>query len=194
MLHLCLFHCTPSLCGLLIFRFFFLMIRRPPRSTLLPYTTLFRSGVERAHRTDMEGQAHVHERPGEGAAEHRDGQDVRPREPQRGLTRNPSVERSSVCRSSQIPARDATPGRKRSSHCRPPSTPLGGPGSPLARLLKGSPRVLSGTHPMVSPSSPRLWWTRSAGDDDEPMDRGGHRGGVADGAGGGNGVAARGTA
>src|SRR5690349_22081471 len=31
----------------LIFSFFFLMIRRPPRSTLFPYTTLFRS---RAHR------------------------------------------------------------------------------------------------------------------------------------------------
>src|SRR3712207_8380260 len=29
--------------------FFFLMIRRPPRSTLFPYTTLFRSG-ERADR------------------------------------------------------------------------------------------------------------------------------------------------
>src|SRR6202012_4767156 len=27
-----------------IFAFFFLMIRRPPRSTLFPYTTLFRSG------------------------------------------------------------------------------------------------------------------------------------------------------
>src|SRR5258708_3869281 len=27
------------------FRFFFLMIRRPPRSTLFPYTTLFRSDV-----------------------------------------------------------------------------------------------------------------------------------------------------
>src|SRR3712207_8342872 len=27
--------------------FFFLMIRRPPRSTLLPYTTLFRSDVAR---------------------------------------------------------------------------------------------------------------------------------------------------
>src|SRR3989475_5010518 len=27
-------------------RFFFLMIRRPPRSTLFPYTTLFRSGVK----------------------------------------------------------------------------------------------------------------------------------------------------
>src|SRR5256885_11820232 len=28
--------------------FFFLMIRRPPRSTLFPYTTLFRSRAERA--------------------------------------------------------------------------------------------------------------------------------------------------
>src|SRR2546430_13147595 len=28
--------------------FFFLMIRRPPRSTLFPYTTLFRSTPERA--------------------------------------------------------------------------------------------------------------------------------------------------
>src|SRR3989304_7699926 len=26
--------------------FFFLMIRRPPRSTLFPYTTLFRSGLK----------------------------------------------------------------------------------------------------------------------------------------------------
>src|SRR5258706_5981740 len=30
------------------FVFFFLMIRRPPRSTLFPYTTLFRSSRERA--------------------------------------------------------------------------------------------------------------------------------------------------
>src|SRR3712207_7185680 len=29
-----------------IFHFFFLMIRRPPRSTLFPYTTLFRSLVK----------------------------------------------------------------------------------------------------------------------------------------------------
>src|SRR6266513_4815711 len=28
-----------------LFIFFFLMIRRPPRSTLFPYTTLFRSGT-----------------------------------------------------------------------------------------------------------------------------------------------------
>src|SRR2546430_15579143 len=30
--------------------FFFLMIRRPPRSTLFPYTTLFRSLVEQIHK------------------------------------------------------------------------------------------------------------------------------------------------
>src|SRR2546422_7724017 len=37
--------------------FFFLMIRRPPRSTLFPYTTLFRSGVRpgAARRTDRRG-------------------------------------------------------------------------------------------------------------------------------------------
>src|SRR5258708_38442404 len=32
-----------KLCSLLVSFFFFLMIRRPPRSTLFPYTTLFRS-------------------------------------------------------------------------------------------------------------------------------------------------------
>src|SRR6266511_5946402 len=37
----------PILCVtifVVLFLFFFLMIRRPPRSTLFPYTTLFRSG------------------------------------------------------------------------------------------------------------------------------------------------------
>src|SRR5258707_374210 len=33
-----------------LFLFFFLMIRRPPRSTLFPYTTLFRSAFERHRR------------------------------------------------------------------------------------------------------------------------------------------------
>src|SRR5262249_61295193 len=44
------FPCVPSLhaivpfpCSSLSLCFFFLMIRRPPRSTLFPYTTLFRS-------------------------------------------------------------------------------------------------------------------------------------------------------
>src|SRR5256885_11511612 len=37
--------------------FFFLMIRRPPRSTLFPYTTLFRSGllVETARQRNADG-------------------------------------------------------------------------------------------------------------------------------------------
>src|SRR5256885_14274293 len=39
---------VPNLMDLL---FFFLMIRRPPRSTLFPYTTLFRS--QRAAREDV---------------------------------------------------------------------------------------------------------------------------------------------
>src|SRR5688572_31490840 len=33
----------------MLFSFFFLMIRRPPRSTLFPYTTLFRSENSRRH-------------------------------------------------------------------------------------------------------------------------------------------------
>src|SRR2546427_3843150 len=39
-----------------VFVFFFLMIRRPPRSTLFPYTTLFRSSARVAeHRGDAGG-------------------------------------------------------------------------------------------------------------------------------------------
>src|SRR3712207_6980320 len=54
----------PSQCVL----FFFLMIRRPPRSTLFPYTTLFRSNlaiwfalhvVFDAHRTVSLGPIHL---------------------------------------------------------------------------------------------------------------------------------------
>src|SRR3712207_7044508 len=39
-----------SLTKVLLLYFFFLMIRRPPRSTLFPYTTLFRSGSPSASR------------------------------------------------------------------------------------------------------------------------------------------------
>src|SRR2546422_3157281 len=38
----------------MIFLFFFLMIRRPPRSTLFPYTTLFRSIYERALKDGLQ--------------------------------------------------------------------------------------------------------------------------------------------
>src|SRR3712207_8103221 len=39
-----------SVVTIYMFVFFFLMIRRPPRSTLFPYTTLFRSGDDRRAR------------------------------------------------------------------------------------------------------------------------------------------------
>src|SRR3712207_7742362 len=36
------------------------MIRRPPRSTLFPYTTLFRSGCEVVYEPDLADQALAH--------------------------------------------------------------------------------------------------------------------------------------
>src|SRR5947208_9822492 len=40
-------HCAPS--AILRMILFFLMLRRPPRSTLFPYTTLFRSSFRPGH-------------------------------------------------------------------------------------------------------------------------------------------------
>src|SRR2546427_5958456 len=62
----------PLLVSILLFcflrlLFFFLMIRRPPRSTLFPYTTLFRS------RGDRRGSAARHRRLGARAAGARPG-------------------------------------------------------------------------------------------------------------------------
>src|SRR3712207_9548311 len=56
--------------------FFFLMIRRPPKSTLFPYTTLFRSAVERP-------QPRLHQHRGVGQAERRVGEQHRERAPLR---------------------------------------------------------------------------------------------------------------
>src|SRR5687768_18002889 len=39
------------------FLFFFLMIRRPPRSTLFPYTTLFRSALPAGHSRATSGSS-----------------------------------------------------------------------------------------------------------------------------------------
>src|SRR5258708_8164553 len=48
------------MCDVQLF-FFFLMIRRPPRSTLFPYTTLFRSGLLLlAEKAVLIGQGQVH--------------------------------------------------------------------------------------------------------------------------------------
>src|SRR2546422_4316176 len=53
--------------------FFFLMIRRPPRSTLFPYTTLFRSqapGVRVEHGHDREDRVALAEPEGVDRPEH----------------------------------------------------------------------------------------------------------------------------
>src|SRR5436305_15024017 len=38
-----------------VFSFFFIMLRRPPRSTIFPYTTLFRSGSGAVGRSRLVG-------------------------------------------------------------------------------------------------------------------------------------------
>src|SRR2546429_3741421 len=50
---------------MIFFIFFFLMIRRPPRSTLFPYTTLFRSG---GHVVGVVGGAVPEDFPIDGSA------------------------------------------------------------------------------------------------------------------------------
>src|SRR2546426_9200103 len=46
------------MCSIILF--FFLMIRRPPRSTLFPYTTLFRSGAEQGDNRTPHAPCEVH--------------------------------------------------------------------------------------------------------------------------------------
>src|SRR2546430_13650243 len=72
---------------------FFLMIRRPPRSTLFPYTTLFRSHDQRAH-------AHVSRRVLSKDRSPRAGDDRVPRLPARSEEHTSELQSQSnlVCR------------------------------------------------------------------------------------------------
>src|SRR3712207_7426707 len=49
-----MFFVRRCLCSSILF--FFLMIRRPPRSTLFPYTTLFRSSRDDDYAADVDGR------------------------------------------------------------------------------------------------------------------------------------------
>src|SRR5439155_26642350 len=60
-----------------LFIFFFLMIRRPPRSTLFPYTTLFRSPHRRARGGPWEARDAV---PSSGLGTHERGSPPRSEE------------------------------------------------------------------------------------------------------------------
>src|SRR5690349_23192940 len=55
----------------MLFAFFFLIIRRPPRSTLFPYTTLFRSACLREVRQGRRLAALWHSRLQDGEGHHR---------------------------------------------------------------------------------------------------------------------------
>src|SRR2546422_8230335 len=77
-----------ALCCFHSFLFFFLMIRRPPRSTLFPYTTLFRSqqlgrarsprgAAFRRARHGSDRPRGAARRPGAGAAVRRDRKSTR---------------------------------------------------------------------------------------------------------------------
>src|SRR3712207_8053872 len=72
----CLLLCSFSL-------LFFLMIRRPPRSTLFPYTTLFRSARGHA-RSGALGAAHAH---GALLGHRRVGRGLRPHRAREGAER-----------------------------------------------------------------------------------------------------------
>src|SRR5947207_13834042 len=59
------------------FLFFFLMIRRPPRSTLFPYTTLFRSSVLASGRSAREPPGEMRRRRAIGSGAFRDRKSTR---------------------------------------------------------------------------------------------------------------------
>src|SRR5688572_31084480 len=72
--------------------FFFLMIRRPPRSTLFPYTTLFRSGIKvqscsRKRGARAAADQPVDRRRDQNPARRRGGQDRHSRRQDRKSTR-----------------------------------------------------------------------------------------------------------
>src|SRR3712207_7106569 len=79
--------------------FFFLMIRRPPRSTLFPYTTLFRSGA-------VDGRRAVRRRPGADAAEGR----------VRAAAAQPAADAAGERPAVSLPHRDRKSTRLNSSH------------------------------------------------------------------------------
>src|SRR3712207_8540879 len=73
----------------MLYFFFFLMIRRPPRSTLFPYTTLFRSQAPRRQRQDARRALGHGDRSGQlGLAQRHPPRRQRRERPDRGLQRS----------------------------------------------------------------------------------------------------------
>src|SRR5258708_30435669 len=88
--------------------FFFLMIRRPPRSTLFPYTTLFRSSRVRPRRPALGGP---------------DGGETRHRQARRARSEEHTSELQSP---DHLVCRLLLEKKKKTSFSRQPSYPRGG--------------------------------------------------------------------
>src|SRR5215510_5588383 len=126
------------------FSFFFLMIRRPPRSTLFPYTTLFRPQRHLGGCPEQYlGGRQLVRRPLVTAA----GRARRRREMvERSHSRHPRLRRSPDGRGWARPWR-AVGGRERRTARRPPAWPDPPPLRQLALLTTG------GRHPVATGSS-----------------------------------------
>src|SRR2546427_8580432 len=94
-----------------LFSFFFLMIRPPPRSTLFPYTTLFRSLMHRGDRDRSlaHRRCHTLQAPGADVADREDAGETRLEEMGRAPERP-------ACRGQVLETRDRKSTRLNSSH------------------------------------------------------------------------------
>src|SRR6266404_9145959 len=107
--------------------FFFLMIRRPPRSTLFPYTTLFRSHAAPAPRDSPPGSG-TSSAPSRGSARHREAARRLAPEPDRRTRARaaprarPSVPKPRACAADSADVRGAASARSVGSR-----SPLAGP-------------------------------------------------------------------
>src|SRR6266498_5776436 len=102
--------------------FFFLMIRRPPRSTLFPYTTLFRPHRGREPRLQRRGLRPRRPRPARAGrpAARADGTRTGPRPPRRPALRRHAAE-ADPRHGPAAPAGAA--GARRADHQRRPNEP-----------------------------------------------------------------------
>src|SRR3712207_8921328 len=90
------------------------MIRRPPRSTLFPYTTLFRSGLRRG---DQAADGQQHQQGGGEGEEHAGGQGSAPSEIRKSRTVDASTSRATKARPTpRARMRDRKSTRLNSSH------------------------------------------------------------------------------
>src|SRR5256886_11126262 len=111
--------------------FFFLMIRRPPRSTLFPYTTLFRSGC--GERRRQVANARVVAEIG-GRARQRPGEVLKRRLVEHdGRTREPRAQRR------HSPRGGGPLGKPENQRAPPPQPPQGRGGSPCRAARSARP-------------------------------------------------------